>query len=258
VLVESRLGTFHNGGAFFSYPEEGWTVVERRRDGAQWVVYNEGLPVLMSPDGTRVAWMKREWDGSVEERYTQFWWMELGGRPVFATGILGGGLIEWMGDGRWLGAGRLQHGASDGVLFTYEPDTKVRLDLFTASWFRGVAAAPDGRWVIFLVGQDPRPERNGLWLARTDGGELRKLDWFGAYAWRDSGHLFYLPFQPGAAAHEVWLYEVATDSSRRLTDRALTPFKVAQGSFFFTPDGRGLVYVSAEDGNLWMLALPEG
>lgn len=258
VLVESRLGTFHNGGAFFSYPDDGRTIVERRSDGQQWVLYNEGQPVLLSPDGTKVAWMKREWAGSVEERYTQFWWSVLGERPNFATGILGGGLIEWMADGRWLGAGRLRHGAIDGVLFTYQPETKERLDLFTASWFRGVVASPDGRWVIFLVGQDPQPERNGLWLARTDGSELRKLDWFGAYAWRDAEHLFYLPFEPGAASQAVWLYDVATNSSRRLTDPVQTPLKIAQGNFFFTPDGRALVYVSAEDNNLWMVPLPEG
>jgi hypothetical protein len=258
LLVESRLGAFLNDGAFFTYLDDEYTVVERRADGQQWRLLTNGQPPLLSPDGSIAAWMEREWEGSVEERRVQFWWKPLdGGRPAFVTSVLGGGLIDWLADGRWLAAGRLAYDAAEGVLFTYVPASKERLDLFQASWFRGVEASPDGRWVIFLVGQDPVPERNGLWLVRTDGGELRRLDWFGAYAWRDASHLFYLPFRPGAASDEVWLYDVAGDASQRLGDPALPPFRVAQGDFFFTPDGRALVYVSAADHNLWLLPLPD-
>lgn len=256
-LVESRLGTFHNDGAFFAYVDNGYTIVEQRSDGQQWRFYNEEQPILLSPDGRTVAWVKYEWEGLVDERRAQFWWMELGDRPAFVTSVLGGGLIEWLADGRWLAAGRLQYTATDGVLFVYEPATRQRLDLFTASWFRGVLASPDGRWVIFLVGQDPQPERNGLWLARTDGSELRRLDWFGAYTWRDPNHLVYLPFQPGATSDELWLYDVTANTSQRLTDPSQTPFKVAQSDFTLTPDGRALIYVSAADNNLWLLPIPD-
>jgi hypothetical protein len=94
-----------------------------------------------------------------------------------------------------------------------------------------------------------------VWLARTDGSEQRRLDWFGAYAWRDGDHLFYLPFQPGAASEEVWLHSAENGESRRLSDGALPPFRIAQGEFFFTPAGDGMVYVSASDHNLWLLPL---
>jgi hypothetical protein len=256
-LIESRPGYFLHDGAFFAFFDGDQTVLERRSDGRQWRLTTHGQPLWLSPDATTVAWMEREWEGSEEERRSQLWWQPLeGGRPGYVTSVLGGELIEWLANGRWLAAGRLSYDASEGVLFTYVPATRERLDLFRASWFRGVRASPDGRWIIFFVAQDPVSERNGVWLARSDGGELRRLEWFGAYGWRDNGSLLYLPYQPGATSDEVWLYDVDEGVSRRLSHPALPPFRVAQGNFLVAPGGGALVYVSAKDHNLWLLPLP--
>jgi Tol biopolymer transport system component len=43
---------------------------------------------------------------------------------------------------------------------------------------------------------------------------------------------------------------------RALTDPALTPFRVAGGDWSPSPDGNRVVFVSADDHNLWVMDVP--
>ncbi|HYN88950.1 MAG TPA: hypothetical protein VER55_10480 [Ardenticatenaceae bacterium] len=256
-LVESRLGSYVAGGAFLIYQEGDITTVERRPTGERWTVDTQGQPATLSPDGDEVAWSLRDFEGAFDQRRAQLWRAPLAGAPADAEmTLLGGGLSAWLPGDRWLLTGRRSADEADRALFVLDLTTGQTFDLFRALQFRAVSVSPDGNWVVFLVAQDPTLDRNGIWLVRTDGSELRKLDWFGAYAWRGPGHLLYFPFQPEADSHEVWLYDIEAGVSRRLTDPAVTPFKIAQGDFAVAPDGRSLVYVSAHDQNLWLLQLP--
>jgi Tol biopolymer transport system component len=101
--------------------------------------------------------------------------------------------------------------------------------------------------------------QNGLWLARTDGTERRQLDreLFGAYHWRDSARLLIVPLQPDATSHELWEYDIETGGARRITDSERAPFKIANGQWSVSPDGRHVVLVGVGDHNLWLLTLPE-
>ena len=60
----------------------------------------------------------------------------------------------------------------------------------------------------------------------TDGAQRMKVDFFGAFAWRDAAHLYYMPYRESAPANEVWVFNVLKQTSVRLTDPALTPFKM--------------------------------
>jgi hypothetical protein len=257
-LLEARIGFFLAGGAYFSYQEGGQTIVERRSDGQRWQLNTGGQPVILSPDGKQAAWAVRDWEGAYDQRRTQLWRGFVPGGPTAQVlSLYGGGLNAWLPGDRWLLTGRRAVSEPDRSLSVYDLATGQSRDLFHAQSFRSLSVSPDGAWVLLVVALDPQAERNGTWLIPVAGGEPRKLDWFGACAWRDSASLYYLPFQAQAVANEVWLYDVATNSSRRLTDPALTPFKVAQGNFLFVPEQRSLVYVSASDGNLWVLPLGE-
>jgi Tol biopolymer transport system component len=42
-----------------------------------------------------------------------------------------------------------------------------------------------------------------------------------------------------------------------VTDPAITPFKVANGDWTVSPDGRYVAFVESRDHNIWLLALPD-
>jgi hypothetical protein len=261
-LIEPRMGNFLYRGEYFVFEENGRTVIERRRDKARLSfpaldkVENPG-GISLSPDGQQIAWSVRDADGPYDQRMSQIWHAtaaQSAGQKVMS--LFGGGLSAWLSNERWLLTGRDAIADEDRTLFAYDLVAKKRQVLFKAGSFRNLAVSPDGKWVAFVVAFDPQPARNGLWLVRTDGTERMKTDFFGAFAWRDAGHLLYMPFQQAADSHEVWAFDVAQRISVQLTDAALTKFKIAQGDWTLAPDGAGIVYVSADDLSLRWLPLP--
>ena len=145
-------------------------------------------------------------------------------------------------------------------------DTGERVELARAERLRGTSPSPSGGWVLYYITFDDDPTRNGLWLVRTDGSGQRQLPdaLFGSYQWRgcadgctaEEDRLLIVPFQPDAAQHELWEVTPATGDARRLTDPAVTPFKIANGDWRVAPDGRHIAYVEARDRNVWVLPLP--
>jgi hypothetical protein len=126
-----------------------------------------------------------------------------------------------------------------------------------------VEISSGGTWVAYFVSFTGDPVQDGVWLARSDGAPLgngvlrRRLDWFGAYQWRDDERLLVVPMEPGTASHVVWQVEASSGDAVRLTDPALTPFKIAGGDWLVSPDGQHIVFVNAEDKALWLLSLTE-
>jgi len=80
---------------------------------------------------------------------------------------------------------------------------------------------------------------------------------FGAFQWRDGHRLLIIPFRPDATSHEFMEFDANTQTARRLTDPAVTPFKIANGDWVVSPDGRQVVFVASQDHNLWLLTLPD-
>jgi Tol biopolymer transport system component len=69
--------------------------------------------------------------------------------------------------------------------------------------------------------------------------------------------LLIIPFQPDAAYHEIWEFDVEAGQARRLVDPQVTPFKIANGDWTVSPDGRYVTFVESQDRNIWLLTLPE-
>jgi len=117
----------------------------------------------------------------------------------------------------------------------------------------------DGTWLAYMVTMDKDQTRNGLWLVRTDGTVQHKLapNMFGAFQWRDGHRLLIIPFRPDATSHEFMEFDANTQTARRLTDPAITPFKITNGDWVVSPDGRQVVFVASQDHNLWLLTLPD-
>ncbi len=60
----------------------------------------------------------------------------------------------------------------------------------------------------------------------------------------------------GGGQSNVAALGLATGEARQLTDPATTPFKIANGDWRVSPDGRYVAFVESSDRNIWVIALP--
>jgi Tol biopolymer transport system component len=143
------------------------------------------------------------------------------------------------------------------TLSVFDLATQSFTKLVTAERISGVIASNDGTWIAYYMTFDADKTRNGIWIQRIDGTSPRKLDLWGAYQWRDDGHLVVILTRPSRdKAFEVLEVDAATGKIRKLTDAAVTPLQILNGDWRVSPDGRHIVYVNSEDRNLWILTLP--
>jgi Tol biopolymer transport system component len=125
---------------------------------------------------------------------------------------------------------------------------------------RGLAFSPDRRYLVYYVSFQPDTVKNGLWLLdlqQTDP-QPQKRPFFGSYRWRDTQRLLYIPFDPAAAGHNFYEYNVLTGQSRPLFPGG-TGLTVANNDWRVSPDGRSLALVADKAGALdgiWLLSLP--
>lgn len=259
-LVTPRIGLYTDGLSFLVDLEPGVTTLERVSDETRWSVPAGGLPVTVSPNETRIAWQ----DSSSVSEY--------GGGPAIikvadldgtdeetVATVDRGSINGWISDDSLLVTGRIAPGTLERVVYSLSVPDGELMELARAENLRGQTLSPDGDWLAYYVASNPDPAENGLWLVHTDGSELFQVpsELFGAYRWRDEGRLLIVPFRPNAEYHELWELDVITRETRRLTEPEMTPFKIDDGDWAVSPDGRKVVFVSAADQNLWFLTLPE-
>ena len=225
-----------------------------------WEVPSEGQPVSVSPGQKRITWQKSDYDLPVERRTTQIWVANLdGSAPQMVAELPRGGFSGWISDDVMLLSGRESREAQEQVLFTLSLVDGKQAELARGKRLRGGLLSPDGAWLAYFVALDEDLAQNGIWLVRTDGSERYKLvrDLFGAFQWRDAHRLLIIPFRPEAPSHEIWEFDADTEQERRLTDPDITPFKIANGDWAVSPDGRHVAFVESGDRNIWLLGLPD-
>jgi Tol biopolymer transport system component len=172
----------------------------------------------------------------------------------FVATFIGGGTQAWFPDSsRLLVTSRPSFEIMERSLMVLDLADSSTRPLAQAERIGSVRLSPGGSWAAYLVTFAPTPADSGIWLARTDGGDLKRLDLFGAYQWRDDGRLLIIPLEPGRGSHEVWEVDAASGQARPLTNPALTPFQIANGDWSVSPDGSRLVFVNALDRALWLL-----
>ena len=244
------------------------TVIERRSDGQRWTVPAGGRNVLISPDETRIAWAASNAAAPSTQQVTALWLANLDGSGAQQVATLPrGGLSGWIDEETLLISRRDSQEAREQTLAAFSLADGSRTELARAERLRGQVLSPSDGWLVYYVTFDPNPDRNGLWVVRTDGSESIQLDdaLFGSYQWRpcpercspDEDRLIIIPLQPDAPLH--WLVELtpASGEVRQLTDPAVTPFKIANGDWRISPDGRYVAFVESSDRNIWVLELGE-
>lgn len=258
-FITGRLGIYSLDRTFVAYPENGQTVVERLADGTRWIAPNEGRAVTFSPDGARLAWQvaPESADGNFDQRVVEVWAANVDGTDAHLMARLaGGGFSGWFPDGaRLLISGR-DTTTDESSLAVLSLADGALTPIASGPRLRGGTLSPDGGWVAYQIQFSGDAARDGLWVTRIDGSESRRLDIFGAYRWRDANHLLIVPLELNAGGQRFVEVEATSGVIRPLTDPALTPIHIEGGDWALAPDGTHVVYVSADDHNLWMVELP--
>lgn len=163
-------------------------------------------------------------------------------------------------DAMWLDASNILISVSERP-FTqidiYNIETQVRYTL--GRWYRprGFSIAPSGNRLIFYLAYQPNPADNGVyWMDINEGAPQNRVDWFGAYRWRDDSSLFYIPFDPTSNRHQLMVYDLTSDTSQALTNPDTMPFTVMDGRWSVNADGSTILFRNANDRNLWTLNIP--
>lgn len=257
-LYTTRLGLYAPNMELLAFPHQGQTVVEKLSTGQQWIIPNGGREVVFSPDGSKVAWSEGSPGPPFDTNLRVLWVSQSDGEqagPVAA--LYSGGVAGWFPDGRLLAIGRLESEEREQAYWTVRLDDLSITEIARGSRLRGATLSPGGSWLAYQVVFGEDPAANGLWLANTNTGEHLKLQLFGAYRWRDDDRLLVVPLELDAPSHQVWEVDAASGEARALTSTELTPFKIANGDWALSPDGRHIAFVSAFDWNIWLLNLDE-
>lgn len=256
-LFTDRLGIFSSDMQLRAFPQNRGTIVERLSDGAQWAIPSQGRQVSFSPDGTMLAWTAGQNAGPLDQEMRTVWVSRSDGseaREVIT--LYGGGFSGWFPDGRLLVSGKLDPNEETQAYMAVSLSGGAPTELARGERLRGGLISPQGTWLAYMVTFSENPEENGLWLVHTGSGEKRRLEVFGAYRWRDDSRLLVVPLDLTQPTHRLLEVEAASLEIKALTDPQLEPFKIANGDWSVSPDGRAIAFVSAEDGNIWLIELP--
>jgi hypothetical protein len=258
TLIHARVGAYSRSKAMLAYHEAGRMYVERWADGARWSIPSEGRIVRFSPSGRQVEWdITSKSIQFPEVRQRKVWLSNFDGTGAQeVVTVNGGGFVGWVEDeSAILVTGRLAPSTPAGIWRIAIENGAGQL-LLEVNRPRSPLLSPNGEWVAFYVAFDSDPESNGLWVIRTDGTGLQKLDLFGAYRWRDDGVLLVIPMHLNASGPSLWQVDLLSGETVRLTDSDSSHIPIANNDWQPSPDGTRIVFLSSEDRNLWVISLP--
>jgi hypothetical protein len=233
------------------------TVISDAASGQQYRLRTSGGAVMFSPNRRLAAWqVTSQIISHPELRRTAIWIAELGGAPPRqVVALIGGRLVGWTGDSQGLlFSGRLSLEGPAGIWRASLSGSAPRF-LWRCENPRGLLLSPDGEWLAFYSSLEESAGQNGIRLLRTDGIEVRRVEPFGGYRWRDNQSLLVIPFSEGSGL--PGLIQIRLLDMRTSELLPGPPLPVASNDWSVSPDGRNLVYVAAEDRSLRLVQLGE-
>lgn len=206
----------------------------------------------ISPNNVHLMWIERE-ESESEPTPNNIFVSNLdgtGSRMIFSD--LGASAM-WLDDNRLLISKREDRTTTlsilhiiDGTFFT----------IGTWENLRGLSVSPGGTRLMFYLVSQPDPTLSGMYTYETQpGATLTKLGWFGAYQWRDSDSVYYIPFDITTDIHQLAYYHIPTGTNHLLTDPNTQPFTIMNGDWSVSPDGNHILFHNALNRNLWVLSL---
>ena len=269
TLRTDKLGPFSADMTYSIDLIQGQTFVESTNtngEGERFGIKNGGRPVSFAPDNQTIAWTVGQDSGNFDVRRNEIWVARLDGSD--AKRVItryGGGIVAWFSDSqRMLISGKAARGDSASTLSILDLRDGSVVDLYSADRMRGFLLAPDNIHVVFFIAQAQDEALDGTYLLKlsnvvsgTAGVQPQRLDFFGAYRWRDATHLLYIPLKLNLPSHELWQLDVSAGQSTLLIPAsAESQFKVGNGDWDVAPDGNLITYVNARDRNIWLAKLP--
>lgn len=257
-----RLGIYSPDMRLRAYPSQGLTMIERMEDNQRWVIDNGGRSVSFSPDSSMVAWSSGQSGPPFDTAVRQVWVSRVDGTQARRVGeFMGGGFSGWLPDGRMLINSRLQAPESGQVIWALtlpaEPGGPTeQQELARGERLRSFSVSLDGSWLAYVMTSTADPGESGLFVVSTTTGQTRRIEPFGAYRWRDGEHLLLVPLDLSHPQHGLLQISAASGEVRTILEPSLPAFKIANGDWSVSPDGQWVVFLSANDQNLWLLALP--
>ncbi len=126
--------------------------------------------------------------------------------------------------------------------------------LGTYNNLRGLTVSPGGTRLMFYITYQADPSLNGMYTLETIAdAQPQKLSWFGAYKWRDSDSVYYIPFDTTTDLHQLAYYHIPTGTNTMLTDPSITPFTIMNGDWSVSPNGQHILFHNALSRNLSVL-----
>lgn len=259
ALADIPLGQYSPGGGLLALPGSSQWILALPDGSPGMALPGSTVNFRVSPNGSSVAWSEgSRLPVSIDRRQRTLWVADVQGhdRRQIAR-IIGGDLIGWSEDGASLLTTGQPVGQAESGIWSLGLDSTVHL-LLEAARPRSVLLSPGGRWIAFLLSFTGDAATDGLWLLSTSDGQARRLESYGSYRWRGEGRLLLAPF----AANQVgWSLE-EVDASTGRTSSLLGPRTLVgalqNNEWVPSPDGRWIVYLNADDGALWLAALPSG
>lgn len=231
----------------------GQIVIRRLTDGMEWTPQTGGFLPAISPDNTRILWQAQrgQFVPGAAPPPVEIWVSEISGAN---TQMLQAGTRL---SAYWLDGGRLLIASIERTLTTlsvYELAAGGSYTLGTWDRLRGLSIAPGGQRALFYQTFQQDTSMNGVYaLEMRPGAAAARLPWFGAWRWRDSESVYYIPFEPQQPTQRLAFYHLPTGEDRALTNPNTQPFIVLNGDWSVSPDGTRIAFQNAADRRIWML-----
>ncbi len=264
VQVSTAPPSLYSADGAYSLRVSNNRTVIRRPDGSTQEIATGGAWPQFSPGGRYMLWHRHPADdipGGIPP-LTEIWLANADGTGRQLLGTQQGGSVYWLDDDRILlvePVGRTNRSVLS--ILTLSTRQKARLAELTS--LRGLSVAPGGAILLFYLPFQPDPAASGVYgMVTQPGAGPVKLPFFSSYRWRDSKTILYLLYgaegrpELGAGPLSLALYDVTTGEQRRLTDPITMPFNIANDDWHVSPDGRHVVFWSADDSALWLISLP--
>lgn len=261
--IAEQIGKPSPDGRYLTYLDGSAQVVVREvAAGTEWLIPSDRREVHFSPGSARLAWDAESGTGAFSQRPSVVSVADVNGENAReVVRVYGGGFAGWLEDDRMLVQGRREDasGLQPEALFTLDLNTGEQVTLAESDRIRGAHASPGGAWVAYAITFDPEDaSKNGLWVVRPDGTDRQEVEMIGGAQWRDASRLLIIPLEMDAPSHRVVQFDAETGEFAELTDPAETLFRIRAGDWRVSPTGEHIVFVSAEDGAIWSLRLPNG
>jgi hypothetical protein len=235
------------------------SILERLSDGRR-VRVPSGANIFFSRSETQIAWSVATEGGRFDTQANRVYTAKITGKstgdftlekPKLIASLYGGGTAGWLNENELLLTGKTDPKQRDRSLRVVDLRDQGIRTLTTALNIRGLSINPTGTQIAYYVAFDSAA-RNGMYVQDVRTGARQRLDWIGSYRWRDSNRLVYVPLE-ASATHRVLQWDVRSKQSESLVT---LESRIAGDDWQVAPNGSRIVFFSAADRSLRVLALP--